>query len=79
MEDGGRSQVNVRVAADLKKQIQDLVDTGEYQDVSHFVTVAIKEKLDPDYNMARFVKMLREGVGDPVVLQKIQDSLKQKP
>ena len=79
MEDGERSQVNVRVAAELKKQIQKLVDADEYQDVSHFVTEAIKEKLDPEHGMARFIKMLREGIKDPGILRDIERSLRQKP
>ena len=39
--------LTVRVGAELKRRIQDLVDSGEYKNKSEFTTQAIEEKLDP--------------------------------
>ena len=39
-------QINARVGIDLKKQIQNLVDKGDYKDITSFIEIAIKSELD---------------------------------
>ena len=48
--------IHVRIASSLKKQILDLVDAGEYRDMTDFVTKAIRNQLEyePIENFGRF-------------------------
>jgi len=38
--------IHIRVSPSLKKQILDLIEDGEYRDVTDFVTKAIRNQLD---------------------------------
>lgn len=38
--------IHIRVSPSLKKQILDLIEEGEYRDVTDFVTKAIRNQLD---------------------------------
>jgi len=58
MDEEERHQVNVRLPKKLKEEIQQLVDAGEYRDITSFVTEAIREKLDPNVYKARFARIL---------------------
>ncbi len=40
--------IHIRIASSLKKQIQDLVEAGEYRDMTDFVTKAIRNQLEDD-------------------------------
>lgn len=40
------AQLTMRVNSSLKSKVQDLVDSGTYRSISHFVEEAIREKLD---------------------------------
>ncbi len=45
--------IRVRVGEELKHQIQGLVDSGEYEDISAFVREAIREHLNPTRGIER--------------------------
>jgi Arc/MetJ-type ribon-helix-helix transcriptional regulator len=45
--------IHVRIGSELKKRIQELVDRGEYKDITAFVKGAIIERLDPYWDIEK--------------------------
>jgi Arc/MetJ-type ribon-helix-helix transcriptional regulator len=65
--------LTIRVGTDLKNRIKELVDKGDYPDMSTFVIEAIQEKLDPS-RKENIKEQIRQALfEDPTLLD---DSLR---
>lgn len=54
--------ITMRIGETLKGKIQDLVDVGEYDDISKFVREAIIEKLNPTRKVGLSSEELRKAI-----------------
>ena len=60
--------IHVRVGEEIKNQIQERVDKGEYDDITDFIRKAIKNELMKDSEEERISKLLKELIrNDPDV------------
>jgi Arc/MetJ-type ribon-helix-helix transcriptional regulator len=63
--------IGFRIPSDLKHQIQEKIDAGEYRDMTTFVLETIREKLDPSKRNEALKKNLIELLRDPVVRKEL--------
>jgi Arc/MetJ-type ribon-helix-helix transcriptional regulator len=64
--------IHIRVPADYKQKIQDLVTQREHRDITDFVIEAIRDKLEPDRVKSEIKDHLRALiVNDPEIRQLI--------
>jgi Arc/MetJ-type ribon-helix-helix transcriptional regulator len=70
-------KIGFRVTQTERREIEAAVEEGDYQDVSSFIREAVREKLDPEYGMKRFIKNLKRALKEnPEVRRELQDALK---
>jgi Arc/MetJ-type ribon-helix-helix transcriptional regulator len=50
--------IHVRIGSDVKKRIQELVDRGDYKDITSFVKEAILERLDPFWDLQKIKRSI---------------------
>lgn len=50
--------IHVRIGSDLKRRIQELVDRGDYKDITSFVKDAVIERLDPYWDIEKIKKSI---------------------
>jgi Arc/MetJ-type ribon-helix-helix transcriptional regulator len=73
--------IHIRIQETAREKIEQLVENGEYQDISSFVVQAINEKLDPDRYQEHLEKSIRETLlritrDDPIYRQFLKDAVK---
>ena len=50
--------IHVRIGSDVKRRIQELVDRGDYKDITAFVKDAIMERLDPFWDIEKIKRSI---------------------
>lgn len=73
-----KQTVGVRVDDDLKREIQLLVEAGEYKDLSDFVREAVREKLHPNYIEERRQRKLSAILTDPDIPDDIKKVIRER-